>query len=213
MFPVWLLGFLLTFEAVISNGFGADDRVRTILALAILFSIGLLYLSGWAENPTFWINRGVVGIFALAGTSIFVANHFFPPPRVYSGPLQAADGKSPASLCKEKIKLSRDDLGLYFGGDEVAGRGVGTLGPVLIGSCSAVTVTRSGGGLLVNAFSYDSFGNIEWRIDHNRFTLMSGAFVTPDGFHFGNFVTLDRTDKSALRLVDDHGQEIFACDI
>jgi hypothetical protein len=80
----------------------------------------------------------------------------------------------------------------------------------MVGRCSTVTLARDARGLWVDAFSYDSFGNIEWRIYRNRFTLMSGAFVTADGFHFGNFTTLDRTDKSALRLVDDFGREIFA---
>ena len=210
MFPVWLFGFLLSLDAVISNGFGPYTRLRTLLALAILFSIGLIYVSGWTENPVLWINAGTVCIFTLAGTAYLVANFFFPPPHIYSGPLLAAEEKSPASPCGQKIQPSRDDLGIYIGNDEIVGRGAGPLGPVPVGSCSAVTLIRTGRGLLVNAFSYDSFGNIEWRIDHNRFTLMSGAFVTPDGFHFGNFITLDRTDKNALRLVDDSGREIFA---
>ena len=209
MFPVWLFGFLLSLDAVISNGFGPTNRLRTILALAILFSVGLIYVSGWMENPVLWINGGTVCIFALAGTCLLAGNFLFPPPHVYSGPLQAADEKSPASFCRQKIKPARDDLEINFGDDEVVGRGAGPLGPLLVGSCSAVTLTRTGRGLLVDAFSYDSFGNIEWHIDHNKFTLMSGAFVTPDGFHFGNFITLDRTDKSALRLVDDAGRKIF----
>ena len=76
-----------------------------------------MYVSGWAENPVRWINRGVVGIFALAITSSLAAHFLFPPPRIYSGPLQAAAGKSPASLCRQKIKLlSRDDLENLFRG-------------------------------------------------------------------------------------------------
>jgi hypothetical protein len=88
---------------------------------------------------------------------------------------------------------------MIFGRDAVIGRGGGPFTPLQIGSCPALTFRRQGGGLTVDAFGYDSDGNLVYRIKRNAFAMILAGWLKAA-----------RPDKSTLAVVDDEGQETLA---
>ena len=63
--------------------------------------------------------------------------------------------------------------------------------------------------MFVDAFGYDSNGDIAWRLSHNNFELMTGGITTAEGWTFGLYIVALRNDKSTLRLADSNGRTRF----
>jgi hypothetical protein len=113
------------------------------------------------------------------------------------GPLVAANDVTPALPCKE-AKLLGDELLMIVGHSAVIGRGKGPFTPFRVGSCPALSITRTAQGLMVNAFGYDSDNNVVYRIRDNVFDQVVGGFLTEH-----------RPDRSSLVIGDDHGPRVL----
>src|SRR5262249_4648184 len=156
-----------------------------------------------------FMNRGLTSV--LAGTALFyvLLQIFFPAPPVFTGPLLDAGERIPLSACEKALRPSPDDTRMFFGNYEIVGRGNGAFNRATAGGCSIATISRSAEGLFVDAFGYDSNGSIAWRLDHNKFELMSGGVMTAEGLMLGLYISPQRNDKSILRLMDGEGRTRF----
>jgi hypothetical protein len=103
------------------------------------------------------------------------------------------------TACGSDKPHARNDLLMAFGGDGVIGQGNGPFVPVRIGTCPALSVTRTPAGLMVNAFGFDSDDNVIYRIKDNKFEQVIGGFLQGH-----------RPDRSTLVVSDDRGIEALS---
>ena len=144
---------------------------------------------------------GAFGLIWLAGaTTLYLANRFMPREDEISGALIAGIEKTPSTSCETvNPALARSALLMVFGGDGVIGRGNGPFVPVRVGTCPALSITRTPSGLMVNAFGFDSDDNVVYRIKNNIFEQVLGGFLKGR-----------RPDRSTLVVSDDRGVEAFS---
>jgi hypothetical protein len=135
------------------------------------------------------------GTWLVCGVTLYAARGIRPKEEP-KGPLMAANDATPATLCKET--KSPGGLLMIVGRSGVIGQGKGPFTPFRVGSCPALSITRTAQGLMVNAFGYDSDNNVVYRIRDNVFGQVVGGFLTEH-----------RPDRSTLVIGDDHGPEVL----
>jgi hypothetical protein len=188
-----IAGCCLLFLALVWHGLWSSWRPLTILTIASVFSAALLYELASCDARKEWSAAILAAIWIAAGISYLVLYRLDPPNPHWTGPLIAADDPMPQTTCGA---LPPDALLLTFGPDTVIAQGNGPFTPIQVGTCPALTVTRTHGGLIVDAFGYDSDGNAVYRITHNRFEMILRGFLKAE-----------RPDKSTLRIVDNENRE------
>ena len=178
------------FVALIWHGLWISWRGLTLLTIASAFSGALFYELASRDAPRHWTVIGLAAIWTLTAICWLILNRAYPLNPHWTGALIAADDPMPQTPCGP---ISPDGLLMGFGPDAVVvARGDGPFTPVRIGTCPALTVTRTPNGLMIDAFGYDSDGNVVYRIAGNRFEMIIRGFLK-----------LERPDKSTLRIVDD----------
>jgi hypothetical protein len=195
-----LIAVCLIFLALVRSGFAPGTRVLTLLALASVLSMAVLYELYARDKPETWsaISVLTIGMFCLL--TYYLLQYFDPPQIEGHGPLIAANEKTPSNGCAEQgMHLPADHLLMIFGRDGVAGRGAGPFTPISAGSCPVLTFRRRGGGLVVDSFGYDSDNNVVYRIRQNDFEQVLRGFLKER-----------RPDKSSLQIVDESGHETLA---
>jgi hypothetical protein len=128
----------------------------------------------------------------VCGVTLYAAI-WIAPKKEFTGPLLAGHSAAPPTACAGR-KLASGDLLMIVGRNGVIGHGSGPFMPFRVGSCPALTVTRTTSGLMVNGFGYDSDNNVVYRIRDNVFDQIVGGFLSAH-----------RPDPSRLIIGDDHG--------
>jgi len=191
--PVKIVVCGILFVALVWHGLWIPWRALTLLTIASAFSGALFYELASRDAPRQWTVIGLIAIWTLTGISWLILDRAYPLNPHWSGPLIAADDPTPQTPCGAPPP---DGLLMLFGPDAVTARGNGPFTPVRIGTCPALTVKRTPDGLMVDAFGYDSDGNVVYRIADNRFEIIVRGFLK-----------IERPDKSSLRIVDDVQRE------
>jgi hypothetical protein len=191
--PVRIIVCGILFVALVWHGLWIYWRVLTLLIIASAFSGALFYELASRDAPRQWTVIGLAAIWSLTGLSWVILDLAYPLNPHWSGPLVAADDPMPQTQCGAPPP---DGLLMLFGPDAVLARGNGPFTPVRIGTCPALTIKRTSNGLMINAFGYDSDGNVVYRIADNRFEILIRGFLK-----------MERPDKSSLRIVDDIQRE------
>lgn len=188
---ITLCGIL--FVALVWHGLWISWRLITLLVIASAFSGALFYELASRDAPRSWTVIGLAAIWVSAGTSWLILNRVAPLNPYWSGPLVAAGDPTPRT---SRGAPPPDGLVMLFGPDTVIAHGAGPFTPVRVGTCPALTLKRTPAGLMVDAFGYDSDGNVVYRIADNRFEMIIRGFLK-----------IERPDKSSLRIVDDIQRE------
>jgi hypothetical protein len=191
-----VVGFCLLLLAVVFHGFSPSNRFITLAAAAAVFSVAAVYELSMREIEPEWLLLAVFLIWAAAGTTYYALNRYNPAGPELHGVLMAAAEPAPRVICDENRPPHKNDLVMIFGTDRVIGEGDGPFTPVRVGTCPALTIRRQTGGLVVNAFGYDSDGNVVYRVEKNEFNMVQRGFLVAH-----------RPDKSTLEIVDDEGRE------
>lgn len=183
-------------------GFVGLTEVMRIVAITVLTGVALFAcVYEWSQKEKDW--RGTIGFlllcWAASAAVLFFANRIVPAAAPIRGPLIAADDPVPKTYCSMQ-DVGKPDLVMLVGNDTVIGRGQGSFMPVQIGGCPALRITETGGGLLVDAFSYDSGNNLVFRIGKNDFEGLD---------LFSGFLKPERPDRSTLLVSDEHHQVVF----
>jgi len=181
------------FVALVWHGLWISWRLITLLTIASAFSGALFYELASRDAPRKWTGIGMAVIWIVTGISWLMLDRIYPLNPHWSGPLIAGDEPAPRTPCGAPPP---DAVLMLFGPDAVIARGDGPFTPVRVGTCPALTVKRTPDGLMVDAFGYDSDGNVVYRIADNRFEMIIRGFLK-----------IERPDKSTLRIVDDVQRE------
>jgi len=179
--------------ALVWHGLWTSWRLITLLTIASAFSGALFYELASRDAPRQWTIIGLAAIWSLCGLTWLLLNRIDPPNPDWSGALIAANDPVPQTLCGAP---PRDGMLMLFGPDAAIARGNGPFTPVRVGTCPALTLERTPDGLMVDAFGYDSDGNVVYRIARNRFEMIIRGFLK-----------IERPDKSTFRIVDDVQRE------
>lgn len=191
--PLKIIVCSILFVALVWHGLWIYWRALTLLIIASAFSGALFYELASRDAPGQWTAIGLAAIWTLAGMSWLFLDRAYPLNPHWSGALVAADDPTPQTPCGAPPP---DGLLMLFGPDAVLARGNGPFTPVRIGTCPALTIKRTSNGLMIDAFGYDSDGNVVYRIADNRFEILIRGFLK-----------IERPDKSSLRIVDDIQRE------
>lgn len=183
----------ILFVALVWHGLWIYWRILTLLVIASAFSGALFYELASRDAPRQWTVIGLAAIWTLTGLSWLFLDHAYPLNPHWSGALVAADDPTPQTPCGAPPP---DGFLMLFGPDAVLARGNGPFTPARIGTCPALAIKRTPSGLMIDAFGYDSDGNVVYRIADNRFEILIRGFLK-----------LERPDKSSLRIVDDIQRE------
>lgn len=140
-----------------------------------------------------WLLGAVAAILSLATTGWLGWIILFPPPPMPTGPLVPAGEPTPPGLCT----AGPDDLVVAIGTDRVLGKGDGPIRPFSAHECPGPILTRTAGGLMVDALGYDWTNDLAYLIRENRLDFI----MVPD-------LTFRRPDRSTLELLDRFGQPI-----
>jgi hypothetical protein len=194
--PLRIVLCCILFVALVWHGLWISWRLITLLTIASAFSGALFYELASRDASRQWTLIGLSAIWVSTGLTWLILNHAYPLNPHWSGALIAADDPMPQTPCGP---APLDGLLMRFGPDAVIARGDGPFTPVRIGTCPALTVTRTPNGLMLDAFGYDSDGNVVYRIAGNRFEMIIRGFLK-----------LERPDKSTLRIVDDIQRETLS---
>ena len=198
---VWLLAaFMWLGTAALT--FVRLTEVMRIVAIVVMTGATLFACAyEWSQQER--NRRGTIGFLLLVWVTsaavLFFANRFVPPAAPIRGPLIAASDQIPKLYCPSK-DVERSDLIMIVGDNTVIGKGQGPFTPIQIGGCPALRLTRAPGGLLVDAFSYDSGNNLIFRIGKNVFEGLD---------LFSGFLKEERSDRSTLTITDEHNQVVF----
>lgn len=193
--PVRIVICGILFVALFWQGLWSSWRPLTLLTMASVFSGALYYELASRDARKQWTAIGMAAIWITAGISWLVLNRIAPPNPHWSGALIAADDPTPQTSCGTPPP---DGMQIRLGPDTVIARGKGPFTPARVGTCPALTLKRTPSGLAINAFGYDSDGNVVYRLADNRFEMIIRGFLK-----------LERPDKSTLRLVDDVQREML----
>ena len=183
----------ILFVALFWQGLWSSWRPLTLLTIASVFSGALYYELASRNARKQWTAIGLAAIWIMAAISWLFLNHIAPPNPRWSGPLIAADDPMPQIPCGAP---PRDGILMIFGPTAVVARGNGPFTPIQVGTCPALTFKRTPDGLTIDAFGYDSDGNVVYRIAQNRLEMLVRGFLKTE-----------RPDKSTLRIVDDVQRE------
>jgi hypothetical protein len=191
---IWLVVAALAFADL--------GEIMRIVAIAVMTGVALFAgIYEWIQKERDW--RATIGFLFVtwiaSSAVLYFANRLVPAPVPLRGPLIAANDKIPNMVCSTHGAAS-PDLVMLFGNDAIIGRGPGPFTPVQIGSCSALRISRTPAGLLVDAFSYDSSNNLIFRIEKNAFEGLD---------LFAGFLKEERPDRSTLLITDEHNQVVF----
>ena len=135
-------------------------------------------------------------VWMACGVTVYAAQ-LIAPKEEPKGPLLAGNDPTPPTAC-HGTSIPRGGLLMILGQSGVIGQGRGPFTPFRVGSCPAISLTRTAGGLEVNAFGYDSDNNVVYRIRANVFNQIVGGFLTEH-----------RPDRSTLVIGDDHGPRVM----
>lgn len=196
---VKVAGAFLIFLLLVRKGFAPPTRLITFMALGAALGLGVLYQFSGTGVPEVWTGTTLLAAWLLLALVYAVARHVDPPMVQARGPLLAARERTPPNGCDGDARLAGPHLLMLFGSDGVIGRGDGPFTPLQIGTCPVLRFARTGNGLTVNSFGYDSDGNVIYRIRRNDFQMILRGFLRAD-----------RSAKSTLRIVDDAGREKLA---
>ena len=192
-------GLCLFIATVALPGLAPSTRALTLFFLAGVFSLAAVYELSVRQAPQHWMMLWVLAIFAGAALAWAGLDYFFPARIAPQGVLVAANDPAPRFGCsKLKPPIAKDDLVMLFGADRIVGRGKVPFVPARIGTCPAFTVTRGAGGLLIDAFGYNSGDDVVYRIEKNRFHMIVRGFSKAE-----------RPDASTLIVSDDTGHQSF----
>ena len=191
--PLKIIVCGVLFVALVWHGLWIAWRVLTLLTIASAFSGALFYELASRDAPRQWTVIGLAIVWGLTGIFWMILDRAYPLKPHWSGALVAADDPMPRTQCGAPLP---DGLLMLFGTDAVLARGNGPFTPVRIGTCPALTIKRTPEGLMIDAFGYDSDGNVVYRIADNRFEILIRGFLK-----------IERPDKSSLRIVDDIQRE------
>ena len=198
---VWLLAVCIWLASAALVFVGLTEIMR-IVAIAIM--TGAVLFAGvyeWIQKDKDW--PATIGLLILtwtaSATTLYFASRLIPAPVPIRGPLAAANDKVPKMYCPMR-GVEKPDLVMLFGNDAVIGHGQGPFTPVQIGSCSALHISQTPAGLLIDAFSYDSGNNLVFRIERNVFEGLD---------LFSGFLKEERPDRSTLLITDEHNQVVF----
>jgi hypothetical protein len=180
----------LLFVALVYQGLWSSWRPLTVLTVASVFSAAALYELASREAPRRWAAIDLIAIWAGAALTYLVFNIVNPPNPHWTGALIAANEPTPPTTCDQNSFL------MMFGPQAVIAHGDGPFTPIQVGTCPALTLERTTSGLMINAFGYDSDGNVVYRITRNRFEMVLRGFLKAE-----------RPDKSTLRIVDEQEHE------
>ncbi len=180
----------LLFVALIYQGLWSSWRPLTVLTIASVFSAAVLYELASREAPRRWAAISLATIWAGAALTYLVVNTVNPPNPHWTGALIAANEPTPQTACDQ------NSFRMLIGPQAVIAHGDGPFTPIQVGTCPALTLVRTNSGLMIDAFGYDSDGNVVYRITRNRFEMVLRGFLKAE-----------RPDKSTLRIVDEQGHE------
>jgi len=198
---VWVLAAFIWLGAVALAFVGLTEIMR-IVAIAVMTGATLFACAyEWGQKEKNW--RGTVGFLMLiwmaSAAILFFANRLVPPAAPIRGPLIAANDQTPKLYCSSR-DVGKSDFVMLVGNDTVIGKGQGPFTPVQVGGCSALRIAQAPGGVLVDAFSYDSSNNLIFRISKNVFEGLD---------LFSGFLKEERPDRSTLLITDEHNHVAF----
>lgn len=183
----------ILFVTLFWQGLWSSWRILTLLTIASVFSGALYYELASRDARKQWTAIGMAAIWIATGMTWLLLNRIAPPNPHWSGALIAADDPTPQTPCGAPPP---DGMLILFGPDTVIARGSGPFTPVQVGTCPALTLKRTPDGLTIDAFGYDSDGNVVYQIAKNRLEMIVRGFLKTE-----------RPDKSTLRIVDDVQRE------
>lgn len=185
------------FLTLISRGLWTTWRPVTLVAIALILNLALLYeLSNRNVRPrtiaiTLCATMAIVGIF------FPILNHLDPPNPVWSGPLVSAGLPTPSNACTaSRAAVSKNGTLMLFGSAAVVSHDGARLSALRVGTCPMISFFKSKAGLLIDGAGYDSDDNLVYRIKQNKFEMVLRGFLK-----------LERPDKSTFLIVDDIGRE------
>jgi hypothetical protein len=194
----WLLGAALVWLLFAATALMVMSQAIRILTLCML--TGALLIAIAYELTRKGAGERLIPlsalVWAICAATLYAADRFAPPERTPDGALVADNRTAPLTGCDSRAALPKDHLLMIFGGDGVIGRGNGPFTPVRVGTCPALSFTRTASGLTVDGFGFDSDGNVVYRIQKNRFEQILGGFLKGH-----------RPDRSTLRISDDRDIE------
>lgn len=198
---VWLPALFIWLGVAVLAFAGLSEIMR-IVAIAVMTGAALFAgIYEWMQKDKDW--RATIGFLFVtwiaSSAVLYFANRLVPAPVLLRGPLIAANDKIPKMVCPMR-DVESTDLTMLFGNDAVIGHGQGPFTPVQIGSCSALRISQTPAGLLIDAFSYDSSNNLIFRIEKNVFEGLD---------LFAGFLKEERPDRSTLLITDEHNQVVF----
>jgi hypothetical protein len=178
----------------------ATTRLLTLALLAGGAGIALAYELGRKHDRRWRLAAALVAAWAVGTATLIAVNRFAPRPQAMEGPLVAGSAPTPRTACDGDAAMKAPDrLLMVFGRDAAIGEGAGPFMPARVGTCPVLRITGTAAGVTINAFGFDSDGNVVYRIRDNRFEQVIGGFLKGA-----------RPDKSTLAIVDDRGAEIAA---
>lgn len=171
------------------------DLTQPVVMLALATTLCLLAVVELSSRDTSpdGLLLAVAAILALSGAAWLVWHLLFPPPPEPTGPLLPAGEPTPASSCPARP----GDLVIELGTDRVMASGPGPHRPFMAAFCPGPILTRTPGGLRVDAFGYDWSNDLVYMIRDNRL-----AFLMVAG------LTLHRPDRSTIELLDRFGDPV-----
>lgn len=190
----------LVFAVPASVAMPPASRLLTFGILTGAVFIAVIYELNKKETGRLSLIRSFALIWLTGTATLYLANRFSPREEEISGALVAGTARTPSTACGSgHPAISGNELLMVFGGEGVIGQGDGPFVPVRIGTCPALSITRTPSGLMVNAFGFDSDDNVIYRIKDNKFEQVIGGFLKGH-----------RPDHSSLVVSDDRGIEALS---
>jgi hypothetical protein len=186
----------IAFGFLVRHGFGPQTRALTMVGVATVLSLALVY-----ELVSRQVSESVIAITLLGAWSVVASAYVGlqwtdPPKKQWQGPLLAGRENTPANGCDGKSELLTGDyLVMIFGTDGVVGHGGGPFTPVRVGTCPAVTFRHSGEGLRIDGFGYDGGNDVIYEIRDTNFRQILGGYLSAV-----------RDEKNHLDIADDEGR-------
>jgi hypothetical protein len=178
--------------ALVWHGLWSSWRPLTLLTIASVFSAAAFFELASSEASRKWTTVSLTAIWTSAAIAFLILNMLAPLNPHWTGPLIAAGEAMPQTACGP----AQNSFLMVFGPHTIMARGNGPFTPIQVGTCPPLTLERTASGLTVNAFGYDSDGNVVYRIVRNSFTMVLRGYLKAE-----------RPDKSTLRIVDDQDHE------
>lgn len=190
---LFLLG-LLVLAVFHNNMVKPETRGVAILGFATALSVILGHELTVRNLPLDRVLFIVMAIPVVTGCGYILWKYLFVPPEP-RGPLIAAGEPSPPLACRETP--GPDDLVMVLGTNRVIGRGRGPFSPIQATDCPAIKLTERDGGLIVDAYGFDSNNDVAYGVRDNR---LDRSFVPA--------LHARRPDRSSFVLLDRFDQEV-----